>query len=128
MIPISLRLEGEDQQALDLLSSPKAIVARLRRHIKYSHRSPETLAWRNYTSHSQVAVWWPSAEQSEQRDVRYVNGELHLQADIKPTSAMGSFRIQVCNFLCSFCFKFMFIRPIWFCSTPSFFSHSILPG
>ena len=112
MIPISLRLDGEDQQALDLLSSPKAIVARLRRRIKYSHISPETLAWRNYTSHSQVAVWWPSAEQSEQRDVRYVNGELHLQADIKPTSAMGSFRIEVCNlypFLCSFCFEIMFI-------------------
>ena len=105
MIPISLRLYSEDQQALDLLSSPKAIVARLRRRIKYHHSinyysyhlAAETLASRNYISHSPLAVWWPSAEQSEQRGVRYVNGELCLQAGIKPTSAVASFRIEVCN-------------------------------
>ena len=103
MIPISLRLDGDDQQALDLLSSPKAIVVRLRRRIKYHHNSEkmlESLAWRDSIDHSQLAVWWPSAEQSEQRNVRYVNGELHLRADIKPTSAMASFRVEVCN-LCT---------------------------
>jgi len=97
VIPISLRLNTDDQQALDLLSSPQAIVARLRRRIKYHHNSEKTLkslAWRDSIDHSQLAVWWPSAEQSEQRGVRYVNGELHLRADIKPTSAMASFRVQ----------------------------------
>ena len=97
MIPIFLRLDGDDQQALDLLSSPKAIVARLRRRIKYHHKAVESLAWRDSVDHSQLAVWWPSAEQSEQRGVRCVSGELHLRADIKPTSAMASFRIEVCN-------------------------------
>jgi len=95
VIPISLRLEGDDEQALDLLSSPKAIVARLRRRIKYYHKSVESLAWRDSIDHSQLAVWWPSTEQPERRGVRYVNGELHLRADIKPTSAMAHFRIEV---------------------------------
>ena len=94
MIPISLRLEGDDEQALDLLSSPKAIVARLRRRIKY-HKLVEVLARRDSIDHSQLAFWWPSTEQSEQRGVRCVNGELHLRADIKPTSAMAHFRIEV---------------------------------
>ncbi|KIM40547.1 hypothetical protein M413DRAFT_412501 [Hebeloma cylindrosporum] len=102
VIPISLRLIGDDHQALDMLSSPKAIVARLRRRIKYHHKSVESLAWRDSLDHSQLALWWPSAEQSEQRGVRYVNGELHLRADIKPTAAMASFRIEYSVVLFSF--------------------------
>lgn len=100
MIPITLRLESEDRHALDLLSSPKSIVARLRRRIKFHHNSEKTLeslAWRDAIDHSQLAVWWPSTEgaQSRSDSVRHVNGELHLRSDMKPTSAMGSFRIEV---------------------------------
>jgi hypothetical protein len=106
LIPIFLRLDGDDQQALDLLSAPKAIVARLRRRIKYHHNSQRkvvSLAWRDSIDHSQLAMWWPCVEQSEQRGVRYVNGELHLRADIKPTSAMASFRVEVCDLFPSQC-------------------------
>ena len=95
MIPISLHLEGDDEQALDLLSSPKAIVARLRRRIGYHFKSVESSPWRDSLYNSQLAVWWPSTEQSEQRGVRYVNGELHLRADIEPPSAMAHFQIEV---------------------------------
>ncbi|KAF8968091.1 hypothetical protein BDZ97DRAFT_1916318 [Flammula alnicola] len=99
VIPLCLRLEGDDQQGLDLLSSPKAIVLRLRRRIKYHYNAEkklESFAWKDAIDHSQLAVWWPSAEGSEDRfgRVRYVNGELHLRSDIKPTSAVASFRIE----------------------------------
>lgn len=95
-----LRLESDDGQAADLISSPKSIVVRLRRRIKYHHDSEKTfgsLAWRDAIDHSQLAVWWPSSEGAEDRygRLRFVNGELHLRPDIKPTSAMGAFRIEV---------------------------------
>lgn len=100
VIPLCLRLEGTDTQVLDLLSNPKAIVTRMRRRIKYHHNAEKTMesfAWRDAIDHSQLALWWPSSEGSEDRHgrVRYVNGELHLRSDIKPTSAMASFRIEV---------------------------------
>ncbi|KAF9563246.1 hypothetical protein CPC08DRAFT_686837 [Agrocybe pediades] len=97
LIPFCLRLDGHDEQALDLLSSPKAIVLRLRRRIK-AHWNPEktfeSMAWRDAIDHSQLAVWWPSRETPEMRGVRYVNGELHLKVDANPTSAMAHFRIE----------------------------------
>lgn len=100
MIPLCLRLEGDDAQALDLLSNPKAAVVRLRRRIKYHYNAEKTMesfAWKDAIDHSQLAVWWPSTEGAEDRHgrLRYVNGELHLRSDIKPTSAMASFRIEV---------------------------------
>ncbi|KAF5326885.1 hypothetical protein D9619_004143 [Psilocybe cf. subviscida] len=99
VIPLCLRLESPDAQVLDMLSNPKAIVTRMRRRIKYHYNAEKTVesfAWRDAIDHSQLALWWPSAEGSEDRHgrVRYVNGELHLRSDIKPTSAMSSFRVE----------------------------------
>ncbi|KAF9475101.1 hypothetical protein BDN70DRAFT_996645 [Pholiota conissans] len=99
VIPMCLRLASDDRQAVDLVSSIKSIVVRLRRRIKYHHNSEKTLeslAWRDAIDHSQLAVWWPSAEGSEDTygHIRFVSGELHLRPDIKPTSAMGPFRIE----------------------------------
>lgn len=60
----------------------------------------ESLAWKDAIDDSQLAVWWPSTEGSEDsarssQHRRFVNGELHLRADIKPTSSMAHFRIEV---------------------------------
>jgi len=91
-------LESPDEQALDLLSSPKAIVLRLRRRIR-SHWNPEktleSSAWKDAIDHSQLATWWPSTEAPDIRGVRYINGELHLKPDANPSSAMAHFRIEV---------------------------------
>ncbi|KDR78971.1 hypothetical protein GALMADRAFT_244680 [Galerina marginata CBS 339.88] len=100
LIPFCLRLESDDEQALDLISTPKAVVLRLRRRIKYhwnAEKSFESLAWKDAVDHSQLAVWWPSIEGSQAngpKHVRFLNGELHLRPDIKPTSAMAHFRLM----------------------------------
>ncbi|KAF8905075.1 hypothetical protein CPB84DRAFT_1845157 [Gymnopilus junonius] len=99
LIPLSLRLESSDQQALDLLSASKAIVLRLRRRIKNNWESEhalDPLSWKDTVEDSQLAVWWPSAEKPDASSIptRFVNGELHLRSDVKPSSAMANFRIE----------------------------------
>ena len=96
LIPFCLRLESDDQQALDLLSPPKAIIVRLKRRIQY-HFNPEHLSLHDTVDYSDRAVLWPSAECSgdPSKRLRFVNGELHIKPDTKPSSAVGDFRIQV---------------------------------
>ncbi|KAF8150705.1 hypothetical protein B0H34DRAFT_729909 [Crassisporium funariophilum] len=99
VIPFFMELESDDIQALDLLSSPKTIVVRLRRCIKYhvnAESTLESLAWKDSIDHSQLAVWWPSTERAslDSKSKRFLNGEMHLKPDMKPTSAMAHFRIQ----------------------------------
>lgn len=95
-----MRLESDDYQALDLLSNPKAMVVALQRRIKY-HADPEKVLGsfaKDSVEYSQHAVWWPSSEGMEDNvgRFRFLNGELHLKADMKPTSAMADFAIEVC--------------------------------
>lgn len=149
VIPLILLLESQDLEALDLLSSPRSIVVRLQRLIKYhsgqsptSESSPwtnpnftfkppkltdpkfasepstltysklENLAWRNAVEYSPLARWWPSADISADfRSKRYLNGELHLGSDVKPTSAMVHFRMEV--FLHPFCLWKFHVEPFW---------------
>jgi hypothetical protein len=93
-------IETDDLQALDLLSSPKAIVVRLRCCVKHhadAEKPIDSYAWKDSTDHSQLAAWWASSEGAtdKSRPTRHINGELHLPIDLKPTSAMAHFRIEV---------------------------------
>ncbi|KDR78935.1 hypothetical protein GALMADRAFT_1365711 [Galerina marginata CBS 339.88] len=99
LIPFCLRLESGDEQALDVLSTPKAIVLRLKRRVshKFAYEGSKISASKDTTDHSQPAVWWPSVEGSETEDgtqLRFVNGELHLRPGVKPSCAMAHFRIE----------------------------------
>lgn len=100
LIPFCLQLESNDQQALDLLSPPKSIVVRLKRVIQYHFDAHHTSGSGHLTEsieYSDRAVLWPSLEGSEDpsKRLRFVNGELHIKPDTKPSSAVGDFRIQV---------------------------------
>lgn len=101
MIPLCIRLESDDYQALDLLSTPKAIVVSLKRRIKYQSDPERFLGSlvKDTIDYSQPAVWWPSSEGIEDNvgRFRFLNGELHLKVDMKPTSGIGDFAIEVCN-------------------------------
>ena len=110
VIPLILLLESQDLEALNLISSPKSIVLRLRRFIKYHSNDDQTLehfAWGDAVQESSLATWWPSTEGSADdpnlHTKRYINGELHLESDITPTSAMAHFRMEV---LLDQCFVF----------------------
>ena len=99
LIPFCLQLESDDQQALDLLSPPKSIIVRLKRLIQYHFDPGHTQG--SSINYSDRAVLWPSSEGSEDplKRLRFVNGELHIKPDTRPSSAVGDFRIQV-RFLC----------------------------
>ncbi|KAF9533876.1 hypothetical protein CPB83DRAFT_804836 [Crepidotus variabilis] len=100
IIPLCLRISCDDDQALALLSSPNAVVCRLRRRVKF-HANPEKmvdpLAWRDAIDHSQLAVWRHdrhNAAVDAGRGSRVLQGELHLRQDMKPSSAMAQFRVE----------------------------------
>ncbi|KAF8150706.1 hypothetical protein B0H34DRAFT_149359 [Crassisporium funariophilum] len=99
VIPFCMELESDDVQALDCLSSPKAIIVRLRRRIRYytnGEKTLDSLEWRDSVHDSHLAVWWPSTESTDLdlKSKRILNGELRLKSDMKPTSAMGDFRVE----------------------------------
>lgn len=101
VIPLSMVLETKDLQALNLLSSPKAAVMRLRRRLRIhadTRKTVDSIGWKDAIEHSQLAAWWPSTEGAPDDSScrRQINGELHLPIDLKPTSAMAHFRIEVC--------------------------------
>jgi len=65
---------------------------RLRRHVKYQFPG-KTGASDDTIGDSSPALWWPGVGTS--RHISYVNGELHLKADLKPSAAMSHFRVEV---------------------------------
>jgi hypothetical protein len=100
VVPLYLRLESDDEAALDLLASPQAITARVRRRIR-DYGNPgnhaEYFGWWDSLDHSQRAVWWHSTEipSNNSGRRRSLQGEIHLKPGMSPTSALGPFRIEV---------------------------------
>lgn len=101
MIPLYLKLESEDLQALDLLSSPKAVIVKLQRCVKLDkqlYTTVDRLTWCDDFEYFPPAVWWPSSQSEglgETPTIRCLQGELHLNADLKPSSSMAFFGIEV---------------------------------
>jgi hypothetical protein len=101
VIPLYLRLSSSDSQALDLLSSPKAITCHLRRRLKLRGLKDSLIdasVWRENAEYSQPAVWWndkdDGSDEKAREGTKYLSGELHLVRNLKPTSAVPSFRID----------------------------------
>jgi hypothetical protein len=98
-IPISLLLESDDQQALDVLSSPVAISSRLRRTTKCHSKQDKrfgSMGWKDGVEDSQLASWWPCSEPgASTRHRRRMSGELPIPKDAKPTLAIADFSLEV---------------------------------
>ncbi|KJA19498.1 hypothetical protein HYPSUDRAFT_204546 [Hypholoma sublateritium FD-334 SS-4] len=99
LIPLSICFEGDDQQGLDLLSAPGSIDIRLGRRVRYHYDYLNTLGahhLKDTIDFFDRAVLWPSHEGADdpRHRLRYVNGEIHVKTDAKPTCAIGDFRIE----------------------------------
>ncbi|KAL0954346.1 hypothetical protein HGRIS_003340 [Hohenbuehelia grisea] len=99
VLPCFMTIESPDMQALDLLSSPKAIMVRLRRNIKYHEfrtMAVDAMTWRDSVDDTDPAVWWPSTEGEEADTLvrRHLCGEIQLKKTLKPSTAIGNFRIE----------------------------------
>ncbi|KAH6913194.1 hypothetical protein BKA70DRAFT_1262167 [Coprinopsis sp. MPI-PUGE-AT-0042] len=105
-IPISLLLESDDPQPLDVLSSPLAITSRLRRVTKYCAKQDkkfDSLGWKDAVEDSQLASWWPCSDHGTSTSHRRrMDGELHIHKDAKPTTAISDFRIEYSLVLLAF--------------------------
>lgn len=140
-IPCALIIECGDPQALEILSSPEAVVLRLRRNVRF-HTGEKTaahygdvaskLVWKEELDHSELASWWPAADRALETNStdaiainafrRMLKGEIHLREDLIASSSVAHFRIEVCIFRVIFCFTLM-LRSIQWC-----YSHSMLPA
>ncbi|KAJ7761954.1 hypothetical protein DFH07DRAFT_814637, partial [Mycena maculata] len=113
VIPCAIVVECSDPQALELLTSPEAIVLRLRRNVRFhtgekaaTHFGdvPTKLVWKEELEHSELASWWPAADRALETDStdaiainafrRMLKGEIHLKPDLIQSSAMAHFRIE----------------------------------
>ncbi|KIK55159.1 hypothetical protein GYMLUDRAFT_176075 [Collybiopsis luxurians FD-317 M1] len=109
VIPLSLTLISTDSQALDLLSSPQAVVVKLRRTVTSNHAAnfaEYNAPWIMGSSTDSVddlhsAVWWkrpgdnvPNDETnttSGSRLCRELEGEIVLSKNLKPTFRISHF-------------------------------------
>lgn len=93
-------IESSDEQALDLLSSPRAAVVRLQRRVACSteaetHRTHIAgKGWRAAVDYPGTAVFWPGPTGDEGTG-RRLDGEIQLSKHLKPSSALMHFSITV---------------------------------
>jgi len=96
-IPCVMVIESSDEQALDLLSSPRAAVVRLQRRVTYSTEAetPRThIAGKEYRAavdYPGTAVFWPGPACNGKG--RRLDGEIQLSKHLKPSSKLMHFSI-----------------------------------
>ncbi|KAF7374744.1 hypothetical protein MSAN_00359900 [Mycena sanguinolenta] len=112
-IPCALLIECDDPEALYLLSSPEAVVMRLRRNVRFHTVEKTTghygddhskLLWKEELVHSELATWWPAADRSLEIDStetlpvtvsrKMLRGELYLRSDLITSTSIAHFRIE----------------------------------
>lgn len=97
VVPCRMVLQGDDAQVLDLLSAPSSILLSLRRRLRFYNKSSSSkpdVAWNESLEDVGTAVWWPSTTDTNHSFTRYLEGEIRLAKDLKPTAAMGHFSIS----------------------------------
>ncbi|KAF8127744.1 hypothetical protein K438DRAFT_926033 [Mycena galopus ATCC 62051] len=90
-IPCALTIETNDRQALDLLSAPSASIVYLERAFYEG-----TEVFRNTVEPCGQAVLWPSTEGAPEESThrRHLIGEIHLKANLQPSSAVFGFQVE----------------------------------
>jgi len=112
VIPCHISIRSNDAQALDLLASPKAVAVRLTRRVQYPEAAGQAMSpsfqggkqLSDLLNGSMVddkeeverAVWWfnPEAEDPHEQ-VRYLEGEIHLEKGLQPSCGFSLFKVSV---------------------------------
>ncbi|KAJ4000486.1 hypothetical protein F5050DRAFT_1804092 [Lentinula boryana] len=103
-ISCHLRIESIDEQALDLLASPKTTVLRLSRRVKYlfdagqgmQHNGKSTASVPRYEILDVGQTIWSHDHDVDEDDsrVRYLTGEISLSKELPPSSDVSSFGVE----------------------------------
>ncbi|KAJ7285202.1 hypothetical protein C8J57DRAFT_1290710 [Mycena rebaudengoi] len=105
-IPCSLTIFSNDSQALDLLSSPRAVEVHLRRRVRPC--TPASKRSGMFDANADLSVdpvediaaasWWPTQDhaQGTQHGVRRrrLEGEIQLPANLKPSCQIAHFAVE----------------------------------
>ncbi|KAF7328246.1 hypothetical protein MVEN_02564500 [Mycena venus] len=89
-IPCAMTIETKDPQALDLLSSPSAVIVYLE---CASREKKERVRWSNPIKPCGQAVFWPPTEGTSDNasHQRRLMGEIHLRPSLQPSFALPEF-------------------------------------
>jgi len=98
VIPCSLTMNSRDSQALDLLSQGRSIVVVLRRRVRYFSGSTT----KDLIEDVGRATWWPALDGSGDAFIRYLDGEIPLAKELKPSCDVAHFSISYTVVVCPF--------------------------
>ncbi|GBE83344.1 hypothetical protein SCP_0503920 [Sparassis crispa] len=102
VIPCMMTIETGDSQALDVLSSPKAVIVRLRRHISMglanisdmNSRSVRGVPYEPTVQDVKTALWWAPESRNASVSKRTLHGEILLGLALKPSCELGDFKLS----------------------------------
>ncbi|KAL6304660.1 hypothetical protein BKA93DRAFT_825556 [Sparassis latifolia] len=105
VIPCMMTIETGDSQALDVLSSPKAVIVRLRRHISMglanisdmNSRSVRGVPYEPTVQDVKTALWWAPESRNASVSKRTLHGEILLGMiclALKPSCELGDFKLS----------------------------------
>ncbi|KAK7040800.1 hypothetical protein VNI00_009706 [Paramarasmius palmivorus] len=99
VIPCFLKFSSDDTQALDMFRPGDSVKLSLQRDIKYHNAmsaSRSSVAWNATTKHIGFAKWWsPQIDTSDiDHTVRYLQGEVRLPVELKPSAKIEHFSIS----------------------------------
>lgn len=93
-----MKLESDDEYILDTFANPSAIAVHLQRRVRFAKSSmhgKQGPVWNETVADMGTAVWWSSPNHHQDVCVRYLDGEIHLAKDLRPSSSIGHFSISV---------------------------------
>ncbi|ESK95334.1 hypothetical protein Moror_3906 [Moniliophthora roreri MCA 2997] len=97
VIPCFLNLWSIDRQTLDWVSNPNSIALTLCRKIKYYNApamAKSEVSWKETSKDICTARWWPSGTIQGDSQNRYLEGEIRLPKDLRPSSEVAHFSIS----------------------------------
>jgi len=94
-------VECENKRALDAVAKPDAILAHLRRCVRYTDQAPAVTSTTEVQDSThrvefvETAVWWhPESDAAPGPNQRRLEGEIHLPIGLCPSSDLGDFSIS----------------------------------
>ncbi|KAK7032321.1 hypothetical protein VNI00_013280 [Paramarasmius palmivorus] len=96
VIPCFLNLWSIDRQTLEWVSNPNSIALTLCRKVKYYNApamAKSEVSWKETSKDICTARWWPSGTIQSDPQNRYLEGEIRLPKDLRPSSRVAHFSI-----------------------------------
>ncbi|KIK55149.1 hypothetical protein GYMLUDRAFT_176179 [Collybiopsis luxurians FD-317 M1] len=105
VIPCYLTLSSRDPQALDMMTASDCIDVKLRRRVAYTCApgiEKRKVALQESFREFSKAVWWSSSTMPSDPYNRYLEGEIRIPKDLRPSSLIDHFSISYSVELYSF--------------------------